>query len=80
MLRGTTSGSAKPCGIALTASNNAFRGIGRTRPPLLMFQGGHSGRYFGGFSYLLAPTGDSLEENGRLLHPIAVLHMELLVS
>jgi len=51
-------------------SSNTLRNFGRTRLSLLQFQESRSGRYFGVFSYLLAPTGDSLKENGRLLLPI----------
>ena len=63
-IRGTTSGSASPHYDALTVSNNTSRYVGRPRPPLLLFQAGHSGRYFGGSSHCLAPTGSSLAENG----------------
>ena len=67
MIRGTTSGSAFPHENALTASNNASRCFGRPRPPLLsLLQEGHSGRYFGGFSHCLAPTGSSLAEKESL--------------
>ena len=62
-LRGTTSGSSASHGADLTASNNAYRCYGRPRPPLLAFQGDHSGRYFSVFSHCLAPTGSSLAEN-----------------
>ena len=64
--RGTTSGSASPHDDALTASDNASRYVGRPRPPLLLLQAGHSGRYFSGFSHCLAPTGSSLAEKGTL--------------
>ena len=40
--------------------------------PYWKFQGGHSGRYLGVFSYPLSPAGDSLKESGRLLLPITV--------
>ena len=65
-IRGTTSGLVASHGATLTASNNALRNLGRTRPSLLDFQEGHSGRYFGGFSHCLAPTGSSLAEKGSL--------------
>ena len=52
-IRGTTSGSLMLHNMSLTASNNALRFLGRTRPPLLTFQEGHSGRYFVGFSTAL---------------------------
>ena len=65
-IRGTTSNSAFPHENALRASDNASRCVGRTRPPLLLFQGGHSGRYFGALPCPLAPTGNSLEESGAL--------------
>ena len=64
--RGTTSGSSAPHDTDLTASNNASRCFGRPRPPLLLFQAGHSGRYFSGFSHCLAPTGSSLAEKESL--------------
>ena len=65
-IRGTTSGLVASHGATLTASNNALRDLGRTRPSLLNFQKGHSGRYFGGFSHCLAPPGSSLAEKGSL--------------
>ena len=65
-IRGTTSGLVASHGATLTASNNALRNLGRTRPSLLDFQESHSGRYFGGFSHCLAPTGSSLAEKGSL--------------
>ena len=40
------------------------------------FRAGRSGRYFGVFSDLLSPAGDSLAEDGRLLHPVVAFHME----
>ena len=47
--------------FALRASDNALRGIGRTRLFLLPpFQKSHSGRYLGGFPHCLAPNGSSL--------------------
>lgn len=61
-IRGTTSDSPIPHGIDLTASNNAIRCFGRTRPSLLGFQEGHSGRYFSELPHCLAPTGSSLAE------------------
>ena len=57
----------------LTASDNAYRCIGRPRPALLDVQAGHSGRYLGVLSCSLTPTGNSLEERRRLLHPFTVL-------
>ena len=65
-IRGTTSGSLMLHNMSLTASDNALRFLGRTRPPLLRFQKGHSGRYFNGFSHCLAPTGSSLTEKGPI--------------
>ena len=65
-LRGTTSGSSASHDADLTASNNASRCFGRPRPPLLLLQAGHSGRYFSGFSHCLAPTGSSLAEKETL--------------
>ena len=65
-IRGTTSGSSASRGADLTVSNNTSRCFGRPRPPLLIFQAGHSGRYFCGFSHCLSPTGSSLTENGPL--------------
>ena len=65
-LRGTTSGSSAPCNADLTVSDNTSRCFGRPRPSLLLLQKGHSGRYFGGFSCCLAPTGSSLAEKEPL--------------
>ena len=65
-IRGTTSNSASPHEDTLTASSNAIRCIGRTRPSLLFFQEGHSGRYFGAFPHCLAPSGSSLAGKGTL--------------
>ena len=65
-VRGTTSGSSVPHDTDLTVSNNTSRCLGRPRPPLLLLQKGHSGRYFSGFPRCLAPTGSSLAGNGSL--------------
>ena len=72
-MRGTTSGSELPHNSSLGASNNALRCLGRTRPPLLLLQAGHSGRYFRVFPDCLAPTGSSLRGNGRVLVPFNML-------
>ena len=65
-IRGTTSGSSAPRDTDLTVSSNTSRCLGRPRPPLLLLQKGHSGRYFSGFPRCLAPTGSSLAGNGSL--------------
>ena len=61
-MHGTTSGLAILHSMTLRPSNNGSRDIGRTRPPLLLFQAGRSGRYLGILSRCLAPAGSSLAE------------------
>ena len=63
---GTTSGSPAPHDAGLTVSKNTFRCTGRTRLSLLHVRESHSGRYLGGFSRCLAPTGSSLAEKFSL--------------
>ena len=72
-IRGTTSDLSASHNADLTASNNALRYFGRIRPSLLQVQKGRSGRYFSVFSHCLAPTGSSLAEKDRILHPIIAL-------
>ena len=79
-LRGTTSGSASPHDDALTVSDNTSRCVGRPRPPLLLLQAGHSGRYFSGFPHCLAPTGSSLAEKDSLTSSLQRVYRIILTN
>ena len=65
---------------ALTASSNAFRCFGRTRPSLLRFQAGHSGRYLGALPRCLAPSGSSLAGSGTLTCSLQRVNVDILTK
>ena len=77
--RGTTSGLGHPHGGPLTASDNAIRCIGRTRPALLRFYA-FGPAAPGGISALLLtalhPPAALWKKVERLLHPFDAFRYE----